>query len=166
MCTRTKKNVSGACWSFGTVPGTKMNTRSGVIRVPTGWPSLYEVRRTVKTIPMTENCLVSTIFSIYQQYISDIQTTTIKEARFGLLKIPETILNYPIYHNTVPIQFILNDCILTLSKEDKRPEKYINYLKQFSNRYRLNSKKTYIKAILDRSILGSDITSHIIKFVV
>jgi len=142
-----------------------MNTRSGTIHMPTGWPSLYEVRRTVLTLPMTRDHLIFTVLIIHQHYIQRAQTATVKEARFGLLKITETILNYPVYYGDESIQILLDACIFKLSRSEEL-EKYIKHLKRFSIQHRLKSKKVYIKAILDRSHFGPDITSHIVKFIV
>ena len=143
-----------------------MNTRSGAIRMPAGWPSIYEVRRSIRTLPLTHEQLINSIHYIHHQYIQRAQTATVKEARFGLLKITETILNYPMYHGHESIQILLGACIFKLSRSEVGLEKYIKYLKRFSIQHRLKSQIAYIKAILDRSHFGPDITSHIIKFMV
>jgi len=150
-----------------------MKTRSGTITLPTGWPTIYEIRKYIQTLPMSQEELIASLNIIYQRYIL-YSVNNAKESRFGFIKVTETIFNYPMHHNCQIIQDTIDVSIGTLlrSENTEKLEKYINKLKLISNKHKLiaynkklESKKAYIKAIFERSYFGPDITSCILQFV-
>jgi hypothetical protein len=138
----------------------KMKTRSGVMRMPPHWPSLYQAR---ELIPELKN--LRHFEKIFTRLFNVAVSTKSWYGRcFLTLIISEMILRYQIFLDTIQGQYILDKIIKSLSTAATLKE-YTQQFKVLSDSHRLLAKRTYIEFIFKTS-LCIDVAQYITNFVV
>ena len=137
-----------------------MKTRSGVMRMPPHWPSLYQAR---EIIPEVKNIIH---FEKIFKSLFDIALSN--KSWYGkclvTLIISEMILRYQIFLDTILGQYMLDKIIKSLSTAAILKE-YTQQFKVLSYSYRLEAKRRYIEFIF-KTPLCIDVSRHITNFVV
>ena len=136
-----------------------MKTRSGVMRMPPKWPSLYQAR---ELIPELKNIIhFEKIFkSLFDIALSN--KSWYSKCLVTLI-ISEMILRYQIFLDTILGQYMLDKIIKSLSTAAILKE-YTQQFKVLSYSHRLLAKKTYIEFIFT-DVLYRDVAHHISTFV-
>jgi len=137
-----------------------MKTRSGVMRMPPHWPSLYQARELIPELKNLKH--FERIFTrLFNAALS-------RKSWYGrcllTLIISEMILRYQIFLDTILGQYMLDKIIKSLSTAAILKE-YTQQFKVLSYSHRLLAKRTYIEFIFT-DVLYRDVAHHISTFVI
>jgi len=137
-----------------------MKTRSGVMRMPPTWPSLYQARARIREIQTVKQMRRN--FDMY--YSHALERKTVHSRRLLTLIMSEMILKYQIFLDTQDGQFMVNSIIKCLVTVPDLKE-YTQKLKVLSDSHRLDAKKAYIEFFMT-GLTCPDAARSIAKFVV
>ena len=137
-----------------------MKTRSGVMRMPPKWPSLYQARECIPKLQTLRHFekIFRSLFNIA------LSNKLLYERCLLTLIISEMILRYQIFLDTIQGQDILDTIIKSLSTVATLKE-YTQQFKVLSYSHRLLAKRTYIEFIF-KTPLCIDVARYITNFVV
>ena len=138
-----------------------MKTRSGVCRMPSGWPSVYEAQKNVRNV-QTQNQLIRMLFNFKAKVE---QSQSIRERRLWTMSLAEAVLKFQIL-----LEFGVNEEFQSLidkiiEKFQECPSDYVKKFKMVSDSHRLQAKRTYIISIIKETKLGLDIAEKVATFV-
>jgi len=138
-----------------------MKTRSGVMRMPKGWPSLYQARALVPKDIQTVNQFVK----VYNSFV--IRGNSKKyydKHRLYALAICEMILRYQIFIDHHNVQIIVENILLSFHNT-KCPREYIKQIQVLSETHQILARQAYIEFFF-KGPLNIDIARHIASFFV
>jgi len=136
-----------------------MRTRSGIVPLPSGWPSVYEARKGVSEI-QTRTQLIHAIHRIVSPNLTDIP---VPKKRLAYLTASEMIFKYNFLLTDAEAQKLIDGVI---EKSETCPElkEYIQKFKVLSDRHRIAARRVYIESLLTGS-LNVDVARHIASLV-
>ena len=138
----------------------KMQTRSGVCRMPSGWPSVYEAQKNVKNV-QTQNQLVRMLFNFKDKAE---ECYSLREKRLWIMTLAEAVLKFRIlleFGDNQEFQSLIDKII---EKFEECPS-YVKKFKMVSDSHRLHAKRVYVISILKDTKLGVDIAEKVATFV-
>ncbi len=137
-----------------------MKTRSGVMRMPPHWPSLYKAREHIPEL-QTFNQFRKTFNRFLDAAIYNEQL--LYNRRLLVLVISEMTLKYQLFLDDKRGQYLLDKIIKTLVTVPYLKE-YTQQFKVLSDSHRLKAKQDYIEFIFT-GVLCKDVGRHIANFV-
>jgi hypothetical protein len=136
-----------------------MKTRSGLVPLPRGWPSVYEARKGVSEI-QTRDQLIRAIHRIVTPNLTD---TIIRRKRLAYLTASEMIYKYHFLLTDAEAQKLING-VIEKSETSPDVEEYVKKFKVLSDQHRLAAKRDYVEFLLKGS-LNVDVARHISSFI-
>jgi len=136
-----------------------MKTRSGLIPLPRGWPSVYEARKGMSEV-QTRSQLIHAIHKIVTPNLTD---TNIRRKRLRYLTGSEMILKYNFILNDEEAQKLINGVVEKLKTSPDLKE-YIQQFKVLSDQHRTTAKQAYVEFFF-KGITNVDCARHLAGFV-
>ena len=136
-----------------------MKTRSGLVPLPCGWPSVYEARKGVSEI-QTRSQL---IHAIHRIVIPNLTETNIRRKRLAYLTASEMIYKYHFLLTDVEAQKLING-VIEKSETSPHIEEYVKKFKLLSDRQRIAARRTYIEFFF-KGPLNVDVARQIASFI-
>jgi hypothetical protein len=138
-----------------------MKTRSGVIRMPAGWPSLYQARALVPKDIQS----VSQFVKVYNSFVTRGNSKKYADKRLLYdLAICEMILQYKIFIDHHDVQVIIEDTLLSLFFTNC-PWEYLNQIRVLSEIEQTLARQAYVEFFF-KGPLNADVARHIASFFV
>jgi hypothetical protein len=136
-----------------------MKTRSGIVPLPSGWPSVYEARKGVADMQMQ-----SQVMSALKRILTDsLSETDRRKKRLSYLTASEIVLKYHFMLGDDAAQKLINGVI---KKSETIPDlkEYAKQFKVLSDHHRVLAKKAYVEFFF-KGLMDIDCAKHVASFV-
>lgn len=138
-----------------------MKTRSGVIRMPKGWPSLYQARALVPKDIQSVNQFVK----VYNSFVIRGNSKKYSDKRLlYALAVCEMILQYQIFVDHHDVQIIIEHMLLSFHYT-ACPREYLKQIRVLSETHQILARQAYVEFFF-KGPLNIDVARHIASFFV